>query len=52
VGFFYIYQKMIRNISAVITGVQEGMTINMGLIILGSSLIPIGEGFDPMNAIN
>ena len=51
-GFFYIYQKMIRNISAVITGVQEGMTINMGLIILGSSIIPIPESFDPMNAIN
>ena len=43
---------MIRNILAVITGVLVGMIVNMGLIILGSSLIPIPEGFDPMNAIN
>ena len=52
-GVFYIYQKkMIRNISAVITGILIGMIINMGLIILGSSIIPIPESFDPMNAIN
>ena len=43
---------MIRTILAVITGVLIGMTINMGLIILGGYLIPIPEGFDPMNAIN
>ena len=43
---------MIRNILAVITGILVGMIVNMGLIILGSSLIPIPEGFDPMNAIN
>ena len=43
---------MIRNISAVITGILIGMIINMGLIILGSSIIPIPESFDPMNAIN
>ena len=43
---------MIRNISAIITGLLVGMIVNMGLIILGSSLIPIPEGFDPMNAIN
>ena len=42
---------MIRNISAVITGIPIGMTVNMGLIILGSSIIPIPESFDPMNAI-
>jgi len=51
-GVFYIYKKMIRNISAVITGILLGMIINMGLIILVSNLIPITEGFDPMNAIN
>jgi len=28
------------------------MIVNMGLIILGSSIIPIPESFDPMNAIN
>ncbi len=43
---------MIRNILAVITGVLVGMIVNIGLIILGSSLIPTTEGFDPMNAIN
>ena len=43
---------MIRNISAVITGILIGMIVNMGLIILGSSIIPIPESFDPMNAIN
>jgi len=52
VGFFIFTKKMIRNILAVITGVLIGMIVNMGLIILGSSLIPIPEGFDPMNAIN
>ena len=51
-GFFIFTKKMIRNISAVITGILVGMIVNMGLIILGSSLIPIPEGFDPMNAIN
>ena len=43
---------MIRNILAVITGVLVGMIVNMGLIILGSSLIHTPEGFDSMNAIN
>jgi hypothetical protein len=43
---------VIINISAVISGVLVGMIVNMGLIILGSSLIPIPEDFDPMNAIN
>jgi hypothetical protein len=28
------------------------MIVNMGLIILGSNLIPVSEGFDSMNAIN
>ena len=42
---------MIRNILAVITGILVGMIVNMGLIILGSSLIPITEGFKPMDAI-
>jgi len=43
---------MIRNILAVITVVIVVMIVNMGLFILGSSLIPITEGFDHMNAIN
>ena len=28
------------------------MIVNMGLIILGSNLIPVSEGFDSMSAIN
>ena len=51
-GFFIFNKKIIRNISAVITGILIGMIVNMGLIILGSSIIPIPESFDPMNAIN
>ena len=51
-GFFIFTKKMIRNISAVISGILIGMIVNMGLIILGSSIIPIPESFDPMNAIN
>ena len=43
---------MIKNIFAFITGVVVGMIVNMGLIILSSSLIPTPEGFDSMNAIN
>jgi len=52
VGFFIFTKKMIKNILAVIIGVLVGMIVNMGLIILGSNLIPIPEDFDPMNAIN
>ena len=52
VGFFIFNKKMIRNILAVITVVIVVMIVNMGLFILGSSLIPITEGFDHMNAIN
>ena len=43
---------MIKSILAFITGVLLGMIVNMGLIILGSNLIPVSEGFDSMNAIN
>jgi hypothetical protein len=41
---------MLRNILAVIVGVLVGMSVNMGLIILGENLIPIAEGVDPMDA--
>ena len=43
---------MLRNILAVIVGVLVGMSVNMGIIILGENLIPIPEGFDPMDATN
>ena len=41
---------MINNIFAFITGVLLGMMVNMGLIILGSILIPTPEGFATMFA--
>jgi hypothetical protein len=50
--FLYLPKKMIKNILAFITGVLLGMIVNMGLIILGSNLIPVSEGFYSMNAIN
>jgi hypothetical protein len=43
---------MIKNVLAFITGVLLAMTVNVGLVILGSNLIPVSEGFDSMNAIN
>jgi len=55
VGLFLYLPKikdMLRNILAVIVGVLVGMLVNMGLIILGENLIPVPEGFDPMDATN
>ena len=43
---------MLKNILAVIAGITIGSVVNMGFIILGHNLIPLGEGFDPMNATN
>ncbi len=51
-GLFLYLQKMIKNILAFITGILLGIIVNMGLIILGSKLIPTPKGFDPMNAVN
>ncbi len=39
-----------RNVLAVIAGWIVGAALNMGLIIVGSMLIPTIEGMDPMNA--
>jgi len=41
-----------KNIIAVVLGIAIGMIVNMGLIMLGSILLPIPEGVDPMNANN
>ena len=43
-------KPIFKNIIAVIAGVLIGMGVNMGLIIAGSKLIPLSDGFDPMNA--
>lgn len=37
---------LLKNVLAVILGLFVGMTINMGLIVLGSWLIPPPEGID------
>lgn len=41
---------MIRNILAVIAGIVVGMVVNMGLIMLGSVVIPLPDGVDVTNA--
>ena len=37
---------MVRNILAVIIGIIVGSVVNMGLVVVGSSLIPAPEGID------
>ena len=39
----------LKNVLAVIAGIIIGSIINMGLIILGSSVIPVPEGVDAMD---
>ncbi|NKB32853.1 MAG: hypothetical protein GKR91_07120 [Pseudomonadales bacterium] len=41
---------IVRNIAAVLVGAIVGSLINIGLIIVGSSIIPAPEGVDVMNA--
>ncbi|MCB9284579.1 MAG: hypothetical protein H6563_10930 [Lewinellaceae bacterium] len=38
---------ILRNILAVIAGIVVGSVINMGIIMLSSSIIPLPEGVDP-----
>lgn len=38
---------IIRNILAIVAGVFIGWAVNMGLIIVSSSVIPLPEGIDP-----
>jgi len=40
---------LIRNILAVVAGVFIGWAVNMGLIVISSSVIPLPEGIDPTN---
>ncbi len=39
----------LRNILAVVAGIGVGMTVNMGLVILGSKMIPAPPGIDITN---
>ncbi|MGE0357184.1 MAG: hypothetical protein AB7P08_09735 [Burkholderiales bacterium] len=41
---------VLRNILAVIVGLVVGGSVNMGLILLGPSLVPPPPGVDPSNA--
>jgi hypothetical protein len=38
-----------KNVVAVVSGIIAGMIVNMGLIILGSSIIELPEGTNPMD---
>jgi hypothetical protein len=40
---------VLKNILAVITGIVAGSAVNMGIIMLSSSIIPPPEGVDPAN---
>lgn len=43
-------KPIVRNILAIIVGFLVGGFLNMGIIIVGSMLIPAPDGIDPMNA--
>ncbi len=40
---------MVRNVLAIIIGIIVGSIVNMGLVVVGSSLIPAPEGIDVTN---
>lgn len=40
---------ILRNVLAVITGVIVGMVVNMGIVMLSSSIIPLPDGVDVTN---
>ncbi len=41
-----------KYIAILIFGILIGMLVNMGLIIIGGTILPLPENFEPMNAIN
>ena len=45
-------KQTLKNIAIVILGIIVGMIVNIGLIILGGTIFPPSENFEPMNAIN
>ena len=40
---------ILKNILAVIVGIVVGSVVNMGIIMISSSIIPLPEGVDPSN---
>ena len=42
--------NILRNVVAFVLGMAAGMAVNMGLILLGSALIPAPSGVDVRNA--
>ena len=45
-------KQILKNIVIVILGIIVGMIVNIGLIILGGTIFPPSENFEPMNAMN
>ena len=45
-------KQTLKNIAIVILGIVVGMIVNIGLIILGGTIFPPSENFEPMNAMN
>ena len=45
-------KQKLKNIAIVILGIIIGIFVNIGLIILGGSIFPPSENFEPMNAMN
>ena len=45
-------KQTLKNIAIVLLGIIFGMIVNIGLIILGGTIFPPSENFEPMNAIN
>ena len=45
-------KQTLKNIAIVILGIIIGIIVNIGLIILGGTIFPPPENFEPMNAMN
>ena len=45
-------RQIFKNIGIVLLGIIIGMTVNMGLIIIGGIFFPLTDNFEPINAIN
>ena len=45
-------KQILKNIAIVILCIIVGMIVNIGLIILGGTIFPLPENFEPMNAMN
>ena len=45
-------KSVLKNIGIIVVGIIIGMIINMGIIILGATIFPMTENFEPMNAMS